>query len=239
MLSWEADLSATSLLRLYRFKDDEAQTVPCQPCPPDMVLLQHAKLLANLVILLSSSLRDDGSHCKVKTGLQAVRQPCACNTGKRRTISNLCPRRYRQPGLLFPRLVARNHRFQTKQVRSAERQFKLPLCVCFSMTCVHRCHRRHSNTYPTQTIRRPKQGLCTTKRLGTCAWVSLAAGSQHQPRSSASTPQEKYIIAGSRESPPANMLGLLLFCSGAVIKYKFMMHPCSITGSFLPVALPA
>ena len=52
MLSWEADLSATSLLRLYRFKDDEAQTVPCQPCPPDMVLLQHAKLLANLVNII-------------------------------------------------------------------------------------------------------------------------------------------------------------------------------------------
>jgi len=116
---------------------------------------------------------------------------------------------------------------------------QIAACVCFSMTCVHRCHRRHSNTYPTQTIRRPKQGLCTTKRLGTCAWVSLAAGSQHQPRSSASTPQEIYIIAGSRESLPATMLGLLLFCSGAVIKYKFMMHLCSITGTFLPVALPA
>ena len=49
MLSWKADLLATSLLRLYIFKDDEAQTVPCQPCPPDMVVFQHAKLSANLV----------------------------------------------------------------------------------------------------------------------------------------------------------------------------------------------
>ena len=49
MLSWEADLLATSLLRLYRSKNDEAQTVPCQPCPPDMVLFQRAKLSANHV----------------------------------------------------------------------------------------------------------------------------------------------------------------------------------------------
>ena len=84
------------------------------------------------LMLLPSSLRDDWSHCKVRACLQAVRQPCACNTGKRRTTSNLCPRRYRQPGLLFPRLVGRNHRSQTKQVQSTERiwQFKLPLCVC-------------------------------------------------------------------------------------------------------------
>ncbi len=49
MLSWEADMLATTLLRLYKFKDNEAQTVPCQPCPPDMVLFQHAKLSSNLV----------------------------------------------------------------------------------------------------------------------------------------------------------------------------------------------
>ena len=99
-------------------------------------------------------------------------------------------------------------------------------CVyeCFSVTCVHRRYRRHSNIYPTQTIRRSEYGLCTTKRLWDWAIVSFAAGAQHQPRHNASTPQEIYIIANSRASLPARLVGLLQSCSSAVMKHKSLMQ---------------
>lgn len=183
------------------------------------------------LMLLSLSLRDDWSQCKVRAGLQGVRQPCACNTGKRRTTSNLCPRRYRQPGLLFPRLVARNHRSQTKQVRSTERVWhsKLPPCVCVLQRDLCLQTSQETQQHLPFTDHQKVQVRSVYNQAAVEQWRGKLP--QYWLRHNMSASQETYTIADSRGSLPTTMLDLLHFWRGAVMQHKFAMRLCFLNGS--------